>query len=138
MDEPTEYVYTGEDARTYEGRSLDVQRGDTHPWPDGPPDYRWSEVGSDEANEALADKAEREAAEAGGVEEPRDPDAPQGSLPEDGVKEINNYLDTLKAGDDPSLYESARQRLINGQTRKGLTEGRHANPDGAADGSDLL
>lgn len=37
----TAFTYVGEDARTYEERSLVVSPGDTVDWPDGPPDYRW-------------------------------------------------------------------------------------------------
>lgn len=151
------FVYTGEDARTYEGRSLFVQRGDEHPWPDGPPDYRWSEPGSDEAKAALADKEAREiaaAAEAGEAETEEGTPLPEGAAISGSVKAINDYLDGLKEA-DLDLYTTERDRLFAAEQekpeadqRKGLLQGRHepepppetpqdANPDGA-DGADLL
>lgn len=53
----------------------------------------------------------------------------------DKVDDINEYLDALKAGDDPVLYESERARLIDAEDekRKGLVEGAHAKT-----GEDLL
>lgn len=116
------YVYTGEDARTYESRSLEVRRGDEAEW-DEAPDYRWSEAGSPEAEAALAEKAEREAADA--PAEKIRPDVPAGSLPTDSVPDINAYLSKLK-DEDAELYEVERERLLTGQTRKGLIEGPHA------------
>lgn len=139
MDDETEFVYTGEDARTYEGQSLEVQRGDTVTWPDGAPDYRWSLPGSDQAKEALAEKEDREIAEAAEAGEPEIPDGdpvPAGAAITGSVPAINDYLDGLKVS-DPALYLTERDRLFAEESakpveeqRKGLLAGRHANPEG--------
>lgn len=72
------YLYTGEDERTYEDRSLVCAPGSPEvvDWPDGAPDYRWTEANPEAvaAAEAASKAAAAAAAEFGGEAPADDPE----------------------------------------------------------------
>lgn len=76
--ESTTFAYVGEDARTYEDRSLEVVPGDVHEWPEGAPDYRW-EPATDEQIQAYAAKLAEQADETPSSDSDEDDSTPDDS-----------------------------------------------------------